>query len=226
MRIIAAFQKNREISYTSHLDVQRTLQRAFRRAALPLAYSKGFNPHPKLSFATALATGYTSDGEWLEVELDQSMPLSAFTERVNAALPDGMRVVDAFEADDSIDTLSKLTRAARYELTVHFDAPVAIETVTDAVHAIMDSKELIVDKKTKSGVKPTDIRPDILEASVKDGSMEQATIDVVGLLTAAGGLRAESFVRVLFDRLHLNGYFTAHRTKLYFEGSDRLPRLP
>lgn len=226
MRIIAAFQKKAEIAYTSHLDVQRTLQRAFRRAELPLAYSKGFNPHPKLSFATALATGFTSDGEWFEVELEEPLPLPDFIERVNAALPEGMRVVEAFEADDSIDTLSKLIRAARYELTVHFDSPVTLQTVTDAVHAIMESKELIVDKKTKSGVKPTDIRPDILEAYVRDGSKEYAVVDVVGSLTAAGGLRAESFVRVLFDRLHLNGYFTAHRTELCFAGSERLPRLP
>ena len=225
MRIIAAFQKNKEISYTSHLDVQRTLQRAFRRAELPLAYSKGFNPHPKLSFATALATGYTSDGEWFEVELDRPIEPQAFIERVNPALPDGMRVVEAFEADDSIDTLSKLIRAARYELTVHFDGAVAQQDVRNALDSIMGSEPVIVDKKTKSGIKPTDIRPDILEASVKEVSDTSATLLVVGTLTAAGGLRAETFVRALFDRLHLNGFFTAHRISLCFEGSDRLPRL-
>ncbi len=225
MRIIAAFQKNKEISYTSHLDVQRTLQRAFRRANLPLAYSKGFNPHPKLSFATALATGYTSDGEWFEVELDRPIEPQAFIERVNPALPDGMRVVEAFEADDSIDTLSKLIRAARYELTVHFDGAVAQQDVRSALDSIMGSEPVIVDKKTKSGIKPTDIRPDILEASVKEVSDTSATLLVVGTLTAAGGLRAETFVRALFDRLHLNGFFTAHRISLCFEGSDRLPRL-
>ena len=225
MRIIAAFQKNKEISYTSHLDVQRTLQRAFRRANLPLAYSKGFNPHPKLSFATALATGYTSDGEWFEVELDRPIEPQAFIERVNPALPDGMRVVEAFEADDSINTLSKLIRAARYELTVHFDGAVAQQDVRSALDSIMGSEPVIVDKKTKSGIKPTDIRPDILEASVKEVSDTSATLLVVGTLTAAGGLRAETFVRALFDRLHLNGFFTAHRISLCFEGSDRLPRL-
>jgi len=225
VRIIAAFQKNKEISYTSHLDVQRTLQRAFRRANLPLAYSKGFNPHPKLSFATALATGYTSDGEWFEVELDRPIEPQAFIERVNPALPDGMRVVEAFEADDSIDTLSKLIRAARYELTVHFDGAVAAQDVRNALDSIMGSEPVIVDKKTKSGIKPTDIRPDILEASVKEVSDTSATLLVVGTLTAAGGLRAETFVRALFDRLHLNGFFTAHRISLCFEGSDRLPRL-
>ena len=161
------------------------------------------------------------------MELEQPIELSAFASRVNAVLPDGMRIVDAFVAGDSIDTLSKLIIAARYELTVHFETSVPTETVKDAVQTIMESKELIVDKKTKSGVKPTDIRPDILEAYVKDASEDTAIIDVVGSLTAAGGLRAESFVRVLFDRLHLNGYFTAHRVSLYFtgSGSERLPRL-
>ena len=225
MRIIAAFQKNKEISYTSHLDVQRTLQRSFRRAELPLAYSKGFNPHPKLSFATALATGYTSSGEWFEVELDRSIEPQTFIERVNSVLPDGMRIVEAFKADDSIDTLSKLIRAAKYELTVHFVAPVSEQNVNDAVQSIMDTDTVIVDKKTKSGIKAANIRPDILEASVKDVSESYAILDVVGTLTAAGGLRAETFVRALFDRLHLNGFFTAHRISLYFEGSDRLPRL-
>ena len=225
MKIIAAFEKTKELSYTSHLDVQRTLQRAFRRADLPLAFSKGFNPHPKLSFATALATGYTSDGEWFEVELDRPIEPQAFIERVNPALPDGMRVVEAFEADDSIDTLSKLIRAARYELTVHFDGAVAAQDVRSALDSIMGSEPVIVDKKTKSGIKPTDIRPDILEASVKEVSDTSATLLVVGTLTAAGGLRAETFVRALFDRLHLNGFFTAHRISLCFEGSDRLPRL-
>ncbi len=225
MRIIAAFEKTKELSYTSHLDVQRTLQRTFRRAALPLAYSKGFNPHPKLSFATALATGYTSAGEWFEVELDQDLEPTAFKDRVNAALPNGMRIVESFEADDGIDTLSKLIRAAHYELTVHFDTPVSPDAVFEAVRSIMGPDPVIVEKKTKSGVRPADIRPDILEASVKECSDSTAIIDVVGSLTAAGGLRAETFVRALLDRLHLNGYFTAHRISLGFEGSDRLPRL-
>ena len=137
MKIIAAFEKTKEISYTSHLDVQRTLQRAFRRADLPLAFSKGFNPHPKLSFATALATGYTSAGEWIEVELDKELTPEVFTERVNAALPDGMRFVSAFVADDGFPTLSKLLVAAKYVVTLYTDAPVTTEQLHAAVDAIM-----------------------------------------------------------------------------------------
>lgn len=225
MKIIAAFEKTKEISYTSHLDVQRTLQRAFRRANLPLAFSKGFNPHPKLSFATALATGYTSAGEWIEVELDGEVTPEQFIERVNMALPNGMRFVSAFVADDGFMTLSKMLVAAKYVVTLYTDAPVTTEALRAAVDAIMRSDEVIVEKKTKSGVKPANIRPEILEAEAISASDSTATVAVVGTLNAAGGLRAETFARALFERLSVNGRFTAHRTALCFEGSKRLPRL-
>lgn len=225
MKIIAAFEKTKELSYTSHLDVQRTLQRAFRRAELPLAYSNGFNPHPKLSFATALATGYTSDGEWLEIGLSEPLEPEEFLNRVNAVMPFGMRFVSAFTADDSLTTLSKMIVAARYEITLYTDAETDLESVRSALRSIMDSGEVIVEKKTKSGIKPANIRPEILEAEVLSASDTTAKIAVVGTLTAAGGLRAETFARALFDRLNLSGRFTAHRTVLYFEGCRELPCL-
>ncbi len=225
MKIIAAFEKTKEISYTSHLDVQRTLQRAFRRANLPLAFSKGFNPHPKLSFATALATGYTSAGEWLDVELDGDVSPEDFMTRVNAALPNGMRFHSAFVADDSIDTLSKMLVAANYLITLYPDAPFDFEALDAAVRAILASDEVIVEKKTKSGIRPANIRPEILEAEAVSVSDNTAIVAVTGTLNAAGGLRAETFARALFERLNRNGRFTAHRTALLFTGSDRLPSL-
>ena len=225
MKIIAAFEKTKEISYTSHLDVQRTLQRAFRRANLPLAFSKGFNPHPKLSFATALATGYTSAGEWLDVELDGDVSPEEFMTRVNAALPDGMRFHSAFVADDSIDTLSKMLVAADYLITLYPDEPFDFELLDAAVKSILASDEVIVEKKTKSGVKPANIRPEILEAEAVSVSDRIAVVAVRGTLNAAGGLRAETFARALFERLNRSGRFTAHRTALLFTGTDRLPRL-
>ncbi len=225
MKIIAAFEKTKEISYTSHLDVQRTLQRAFRRASLPLAFSKGFNPHPKLSFATALATGYTSAGEWIEVELDKDLTPEEFTAKVNAALPDGMRFTKAFAAEDGFPTLSKMLVAAKYVVTLYTDAPVTTDDLCAAVDAILTSGEVIVEKKTKSGIRPANIRPEILGAEAISASGQTATVAVVGTLNAAGGLRAETFARALFERLAVNGRFTAHRTALCFEGRAELPRL-
>jgi radical SAM-linked protein len=225
VKIIAAFEKTKELSYTSHLDVQRTLQRAFRRANLPLAFSKGFNPHPKLSFATALATGYTSSGEWIEVGLDRDMTPEAFLNTVNPAMPKGMRFVQAFAAEDGFETLSKLLIAARYIITLYTDAPIGQDELRSAVQTIMESDEVIVAKKTKSGIRPANIRPEILEAEAISASDQTAVVAVTGTLNTAGGLRAETFARALFERLQTDGRFTAHRVSLCFTGSDRLPRL-
>ena len=71
--MLAVYHKGEAVRFVSHLDVQRTLHRAFRRAKAPLAYSAGFNPHPELSFASALPTGASSDCEWFEVELTEDM---------------------------------------------------------------------------------------------------------------------------------------------------------
>lgn len=226
MKIIAAFEKREGISYTSHLDVQRTLHRTFRRAGIPLAYSKGFNPHPKLSFATALATGYTSSGEWFEVEVSEPIALETFIARVNAAFPNGMRIVQAFVADASIDTLSKLLRAARYTMELTFSEPVAPKAVRDAVEGLMAADAIIVDKRTKSGVKPTDIRPDIMEVLAEDVSDGTARLVVIGRLTAGGGLRAETVTLALSERLGVEARAAVHRNELYFEGCHRLPQLP
>ena len=225
VRIIAAFQKDKGISYTSHLDVQRTLQRAFRRAQLPLAFTKGYNPHPKLSFATALATGFSSDGEWIEVEFEQPIAPEAFIERANAALPGGLRFVTAFEGDDSIDTLSKLLLCARYTVTLHFGTPVTRKSVEAALADMLASEEIIVQKKTKSGIKPTNIRPEILEAFVTDEPDGPVRIELLGSLTVAGGLRVETFWNALYDRLGVSGFASVHRNSLYFTGTDRLPHL-
>ncbi len=225
MRIIAAFQKDKGISYTSHLDVQRTLQRAFRRANLPLAYTKGYNPHPKLSFATALATGFSSDGEWIEVELEQDVPPEDFIVRTNAALPNGMRFHTAFVADDTIDTLSKLLCSARYVISLFWEESVSKERIEAALKQLLNEKEVIVSKKTKSGIKPTDIRPEILEAFVLDDSDAPVQIELLGSLTVSGGLRVETFLNALYDRLGVTGFATVHRTAMYFTGTDRLPCL-
>ena len=225
MRIIAAFQKDKGISYTSHLDVQRTLQRAFRRANLPLAYTKGFNPHPKLSFATALATGFSSAGEWIDVELEQDVSPEDFIARANAAVPSGMRFVTAFVADDTIDTLSKLLCSARYTISLFWENPVSKEQIEAALKQLLNEKEVIVQKKTKSGIRPTDIRPEILEAFVLDDSDAPVQIELLGSLTVSGGLRVETFLNALYDRLGVTGFATVHRTAMYFTGTDRLPNL-
>jgi radical SAM-linked protein len=225
VRIIAAFQKDKDISYISHLDVQRTLQRAFRRADLPLAYTNGYNPHPKLSFATALATGFSSTAEFVDIEFEKEIEPDVFLEKVNEMLPCGIHFVKAFVADSSLDTLSKLLCSAKYSISFNWEEEVSKSQVEEALQTILNSTEVVVLKKTKSGVKPTNIRPDILEAHVVDFTDESFGIELTGKLTAAGGLRVETFLNALYETIGVSGFASVHRSGMYFIGSDLLPRL-
>ena len=225
VRIIAAFQKNKEISYISHLDVQRTLQRAFRRAELPLAYTNGFNPHPKLSFATALATGFSSAAEWIDLELEEEIVPEEFIRRVNSSLPGGLQFHTAFAGDETIDTLSKLLRGARYTITLFPDAPLTKAELQDALGSMLDNQEIMVMKKTKGGNRLTNIRPEIIKAFVPETSDSLLQIELIGTLTVSGGLRVENFLHALFDRIGMTGYAQVHRISVCFDGTDKLPHL-
>ncbi len=219
MRIIAAFSKLEPVKFVSHLDMQRLFQRAFRRAELPLSYSKGFNPHPLLSFATALSVGYTSESEYFDVMLDEYLSPEEFTRRVNAALPEGVRITSALDAGDFKGSLTPLMRSADYDAVLSFDAPVERERLEAAVSSLLDG-ELIVDKKTKGGIKSVDIRPMLLEASVADYSENHARLEIRGVLSAEGGLPPELLFGVLEERLGASFSRRVHRKKIEMDWSD------
>lgn len=226
MKLIAAYHKGSEFCYTSHLDVQRTLQRAFRRADLPLAYSSGFNPHPQMSFASALRTGYTGVCEWFMVELTAPLSPDAFLSRVNAQVPKGLCVSDAFAASEGIGTLSRAVRAARYTVEAYTDAALSGETVRTELAALLSEKEILIMKRTKSGMRQTDIRPQILEATVPEAGDAHFRMDLVGVLNTDGGLPVDAFLRVLLDRLGTEGVTFVRRECMYFADMPGLPALP
>ena len=224
MRMLAIYHKTEAARFVSHLDVQRTLQRAFRRAKLPLAYSAGFNPHPEISFASALSTGATSDAEWFDVMLEQDMEPKTFLEAVNAVLPRGFYLSDAQPMPEGIKTLSTKTRAAEYCIIAAMDRAVAGDALENTIETLL-SGEIVVNKRTKSGIKPVDIRPQILKITVEGIEGNEITLRVLGKLQADGGLRAELLMGALFDRLDATGTLRIHRSAMYFDPDGSLPRL-
>ncbi len=225
MRMLAVYHKAEAARFISHLDILRALQRAFRRAGLPLRYSDGFNPHPELSFASALATGMTSDAEWFEVELTQDMTPEAFVSAVNPVMPRGLSVSDAREMPLGIKTLTSCTRAAEYRVTISTEQEFQKDLLEETLHGLL-SGEIIVNKRTKSGIKPVDIRPQVLRAIVEGIEKDTITLRVLGQLQADGGLRAELFAGALLDRLDAQGSVRIHRTAMYFDSDGSLPRIP
>ncbi len=224
MRIIAALHERGRAAYLSHLDMQRTLQRALRRADMPLQYSQGFNPHPLMAFAGALATGAESQREWFDVRLDGEIAPADFEARLNAVLPEGMAVSHAMEAPEGLSTLTGHLVATRYTLWVRPERAISATEVGSALTKLLQSEELMVQKRTKSGAMvPQNIRPQLYEARLLDSDGVSFTLDVLGELTAGGGLRTEALVNVLLDFLGSAGSFRCRREEMYF---DEVPGLP
>ena len=213
MRIIASFYKHEQVMFVSHLDMQRLFQRAFRRADLPLAYSNGFNPHPLLSFATALSVGYTSDCEYFDVMLSEYVSPAEFKRRVNAVLPQGVHIVDAVDAGEFKASLTPLMRSAEYDIELEFAESVPREAFYAAVDEILNGGEIIVSKKTKGGIKDVDIRPMLLGLSVSEFGGRTAKLRLRGKLTAEGGL-SELLLGAFYKKLGTSANSSVNRRNI------------
>jgi radical SAM family uncharacterized protein/radical SAM-linked protein len=124
-RYRARFGKSGRLRFLGHLDLTRHLLRALRRAGLPLVYSQGFNPKPRVSFAPALAVGVASEGEYLDFELSRPLPAEGLRETINAALPAGIRFRAVREIRAGLPGLGDAIRAARYRATLDEGAGLA-----------------------------------------------------------------------------------------------------
>lgn len=158
------YAKRGNAKYISHLDFLRTIGRAMRRAELPLKYSEGFNPHPLISFAAPLSVGIESECELFRAELTVEIPCEQFRDRLNAALTPELYILDVTE--ENIDFIA--IAAADYVIEAEFP-PTA-----DELDAFMSNDEILIEKKTKKGIKETDIKADIFSISVNDNIITAA----------------------------------------------------
>ena len=117
MRTLLRFGKNTRLRFVSHLDLQRFFQRALNRTGLPVAFSQGFNPHPLMSFASALAVGWTSEYEVLDFRLSAPMGRGRVEEAMRQALPDDLPVLGVRMVDDRFPAAMSLVRCADYRIT-------------------------------------------------------------------------------------------------------------
>lgn len=167
MRMLATFEKSERLRHIGHLDILRAMQRALRRSGLPVAYSNGFNPHILLSFASALSVGAAGTREVMEVAMAEETAPEDFLARMNAALPPEMQLSGARAVDDRHPAVMSLVKAARYEIRLR--DPEEARRIAEALPAYLAQGEIITERKTKSGVKPCDIRPLIHSLTAEDG---------------------------------------------------------
>lgn len=118
MKLRIKITKDAGIRFISHLEYVRTIERAIRRAKLPVAYSEGFNPHMKFSLASALGVGVTSEAEFVEIELGEEIDLPATIKKLAVNLPTGIRILAADLADTKADKLMAQAGGADYRIVV------------------------------------------------------------------------------------------------------------
>jgi radical SAM-linked protein len=154
IRVRATFEKKGRAKYISHLDLNRCMLRTFRRSRLPIWYTEGFNPHPYYSFALALSLGFESSCEIMDFNLNEDVPFDEVRDRLNAVMPEGMRVVKVAEQKQKITAIAK----AEYAFSLVSDDA---DGLFEAVQNLLAQPEILIEKKTKKGIKTVDIKPDM-----------------------------------------------------------------
>jgi radical SAM-linked protein len=160
MRIRITFVKQGALRYTGHLDLHRLWERAARRAELPLAYSQGFHPQPKMNMAAALPLGFSSRCEVMDMKLEQDIPLENLPTRLNTTLPSGLQVVDVEQVDERAPALQTQVTSAEYEVTL--TEPVDGSELKARVNSVIQSTSIPRERRGKT----YELRPLIEEMSL------------------------------------------------------------
>jgi radical SAM-linked protein len=178
MRLRIRFTKRGKIRFTSHRDTARVWERTVRRAQLPVAYSQGFSPHARLSFGLALSTGFESDAEYLDIELDparaEHVQIGALPSTLSALLPEGMTASAVAVLPPGSPSLQQIVTSCEYLIDLSADDNVAdddvfaatnaalAELVAQSVARVNASASVIVNRQRKGVAGDDDIRPAIL----------------------------------------------------------------
>lgn len=169
------FEKTGSAVWMSHLDLMRLMQRAFKRAGLPLTHTQGFNPRPSVSIALPLSVGVESVCEILDFDLEGELPpMETIQTRLNAVLVPGVTVRQVYMDGRKIRDLALL----RCRLGLEYDGGIPAGA-TDAIATLFARESLMVEKKSKNGILEQDIRPMIRELSVAQTGEKELRVEAL-----------------------------------------------
>jgi len=162
-RLRVRYAKRGRLRFTSHRDFSRAFERAVFRARLPMAYSSGFNPHPRISYAGAAPTGSASEAEYLELALAEVVDPAAVHAALDEALPDGLDVVEVVDSPGG--SLADLLQASLWNLAL----PAPVDVVREPVREFLRADEVMVQRMTKKGLRDFNARAAVLSLQVMPG---------------------------------------------------------
>ncbi|MGH3368437.1 MAG: TIGR03936 family radical SAM-associated protein [Nocardioidaceae bacterium] len=201
-RLRVRYAKRGRLRFTSHRDFSRAFERAVFRARIPMAYSSGFNPHPRISYAGAAPTGSASEAEYLEIALAEVVEPADVHAALDAALPDGLDVLEVVVSRGG--SLSDRLEGSQWRLTLPGVDPRA---TAEAVGQFLSAGEVLVSRMTKKGLRTFDCREAvvsltshaaevsggecaILEVVLRHGTPSVRPDDILAGLREVAGLQA------------------------------------
>jgi radical SAM-linked protein len=164
MRIRITFTKQGALRYTGHLDLHKLWERTARRAELPLAYSQGFHPQPKMSIAAALPLGFSSRCEVMDMRLQNDIPLAGLPEKLQKTLPAGIRVLGVERVEDGEPALQTQVASAEYEVSLK--EPTDRSELERRIEAVLKAESLPRERRGKN----YDLHPLIEELDIMESS--------------------------------------------------------
>ena len=208
-RLRATFGVGGALVYTSVLDMGRLWERLLRRAKVPLAYTRGFSPHPRLQFAAPLPVGYSSECEVVDVFLAEPMIPLDLTQATRAQAPQGLSISRVEEALLRASSLQATMRGAHYRVRIW--SPERQSHIEAAVRDILDRTQIIRQRVKKGRMRDYDLRPLIDDVSVSASDGDTHTLYMVLRCGPHGSGRPEEIVREMDVNV---SHYTIHRCRL------------
>ena len=207
---ILKYSRDERVKYISHLDFVRLFHRTIRRTGMTFVFSQGFNPHPVMTVAQPLSVGVTSDCEYMKVGFDGSYRESELADIINGAFPPGYKILAAKKIEGKEIDLTKLDRAV-YTVELEYDGYADIDM-------LLEQNELKVMKKSKSGIKESDIRPYIY--SVENISDENGilTLKMCVAIGSVYNLKPQSVIDAMekYCAGFKAGFMNVHRNSMMY----------
>ena len=213
-KYILEYARDHRVKYISHLDFIRMFHRAVRRSGVDFLFSEGFNPHPIMTVAMPLSVGVTSDGEYMKVGFEDNFSENEIKARINAALPPGFEIKSVYKLKAKEIDLTKI-KTAEYTVVAELESG----SKPCLPEEILSKEYVVVMKKSKSGEKPSDIRPHIYSIEMLDDSNGCAVYKMKLSCSNAYNLKPETVISAMES---LNNSFKAsflciHRNRLVLE---------
>jgi radical SAM-linked protein len=200
MKLRVQFTKEDPVRYISHLDLARAFERALRRAKLPLAMSEGFNPHIKVAYASALSVGVTSECEYIDIELSESMPGEFAITALRQQMPVGLSLVRYRIMNENPAALMKVVNMADYTIEVPLCQQIDGIWLQNQLALFLAASEIVFTRNSPKGNRTLDIRPLIQELRISEWSPVRVKFALRTHITDKGSVKPQEVLSSFAQR--------------------------